>query len=118
MILNTPLGHKLSICYYNTDVDKDRSDYRSSRPEVFYRKVVLRNLTKLTGKHLCQSLYFNKVADLRQLHSKRGFAQVLSYEFCEIFINFFYRTHPVVFFLICFHLNYLLVGSDYLLIIF
>ena len=25
----------------------------------------LGNLTKLTGKHLCQSLFFNKVAGLR-----------------------------------------------------
>ena len=29
------------------------------------RKGVLRNFTKLTGKDLCQSLYLNKVADLR-----------------------------------------------------
>ena len=34
-------------------------------PEVFYKKGVLRNFTKFTGKHLCQSLSFNKVADLR-----------------------------------------------------
>ena len=27
------------------------------------RKGVLRNFTKLTGKHLCQSLFFNKVAN-------------------------------------------------------
>ena len=26
---------------------------------------VLRNFTKFTGKHLCQSLFFNKVAGLR-----------------------------------------------------
>ena len=26
---------------------------------------VLRNCIKFTGKHLCQSLFFNKVADLR-----------------------------------------------------
>ena len=26
------------------------------------RKGVLRNFTKFTGKHLCQSLFFNKVA--------------------------------------------------------
>ena len=32
----------------------DRSLYRSSRPEVFYEKGVLRNFTKFTGKHLCQ----------------------------------------------------------------
>ena len=31
-------------------------------PEVFFKKVVLRNFLKFTGKHLCQNLYFNKVA--------------------------------------------------------
>ena len=35
---------------------------RSSRPEVFCKKDVLRNFTKFTAKHLCQSLFFNKVA--------------------------------------------------------
>ena len=35
---------------------------RSSRPEVFCKKGVLRNFAKFTGKHLCQSLFFNKVA--------------------------------------------------------
>ena len=39
--------------------------HRSSRPEVFCKKSVLRNFAKFTGKHLCQSLFFNKVADLR-----------------------------------------------------
>ena len=34
---------------------------RSSSLEVFYKKGVLKNLSKL-GKHLCQSLFFNKVA--------------------------------------------------------
>ena len=38
--------------------------YRSSRPEVFCKKGVLRNFTKSTGKHLCQRLFFNKVAGL------------------------------------------------------
>ena len=33
--------------------------------EVFCKKGVLRNFAKLTGKHLCQSLIFNKVAGLR-----------------------------------------------------
>ena len=36
--------------------------FRRSRPEVFYKKNVLRNFAKFTGKHLRQSLYFNKVA--------------------------------------------------------
>ena len=38
--------------------------YRSSCWEVFCEKGVLRSFTKFTGKHLCQSLFFNKVADL------------------------------------------------------
>ena len=57
---------------------------RSSLPEVFYKKGVLRNFAKLTGKHLCQSLFFNTLA------------QVFSCEFCEISKNtFFYRIPPV-----------------------
>ena len=34
----------------------------SSRTDVFCKKGVLRNFAKFTGKHLYQSLYFNKVA--------------------------------------------------------
>ena len=36
-------------------------------PEVFYEKGVLRNFAKFEGKHLCQSLFSNKVAG-RGLH--------------------------------------------------
>ena len=32
---------------------------------MFCKKGVLRNFAKFTGKHLCQSLFFNKVAGLR-----------------------------------------------------
>ena len=44
----------LSICYKK----------RSSRQEVFYiKKSVLKICTKFTGKHLCRSLFLNKVAE-------------------------------------------------------
>ena len=43
---------------------KGYSPDRSSRPEVFCKKSVLRNFAKFTGKHLRQSLFFNKVAGL------------------------------------------------------
>ena len=33
--------------------------------KVFCEKGVLRNFTKFTGKHLCQSLFFDKVTGLR-----------------------------------------------------
>ena len=51
--------------------------YRSSRPEVFCENGVLR---KFTGKHLSQSLFFEK---------KEAMAQVLSCEFWEISKNTF-----------------------------
>ena len=60
--------------------------YRSSHPEVFCKKGVLRNFAKFTGKHLCQGLFFNK----------ETLAQVFSCEFCEISTNnFSYRIPPV-----------------------
>ena len=43
---------------------------RSSRPEVFCKKGVLRNFAKFTGKHLCQRLFFNKVAGQRLFFNK------------------------------------------------
>ena len=33
-------------------------------PEVFCKKSVFRNFAKFTGKHLCLSLFFNKVESL------------------------------------------------------
>ena len=41
--------------------------HRSSRPEMFCKKDVLRNFAKFTGKHLCQSLSFSF-----SLYWKRG----------------------------------------------
>ena len=69
--------------------------YRSSRPELFCKKVVLRNFAKFTGKHLCQSLFFNKVSGLRPatLLKKETLTQVFFCEFIEISKNtFFHRT--------------------------
>ena len=73
---------------------------RSSRPNVFCKKGVFRQFAKFTGKHLCQSLFFNKVAGLRpkacNFIKKESLAQVFSCEFCEISKNTFsYRTPPL-----------------------
>ena len=38
-----------------------------SSSEVFCKRDVLKNFTKFTGKHLCQSLFLNEVAGLRLL---------------------------------------------------
>ena len=63
---------------------------RSSRPEEFCKKDVLRNFAKFTGKRLCQNLFFNKLAAYNFI-KKEALAQVFSCEFCEIS----YRTPPV-----------------------
>ena len=50
---------------------------RNSRPEVFCKKVVLRNFVKLTGKHLCQSLFFNKGLSLQLYLSHASVSVIL-----------------------------------------
>ena len=75
---------------------------------------VLRNFAKFTGKHLCQGLFFNKVAGLpkkvffeisqnsqentcARMRSatlfKKTLAQVFSCEFCELSKNVFFKEH-------------------------
>ena len=46
--------------------------YALSRPDVFCEKGVLRNFLKFTVKHLCQSLFFNKVAEHLFLQNTSG----------------------------------------------
>ena len=58
------------------------------------KKSVLRNFTKFTGKHLCQSLFFNKVGGLGYNYIKKEIlAQVFSCEICEISKNTFFTEH-------------------------
>ena len=45
---------------------KNSFHIRSSRPEVFFKKGILTNFANFTGKHLCQSRFFNKVAGARR----------------------------------------------------
>ena len=72
------------------------SSLRSSRPEVFCKRGILRNFTE---KHLCQSFFFNKVAGLRPtttLYKKETLVQLLSIEFCEISKNTFFQRTPLL----------------------
>ena len=58
------------------------------------KKSVLRSFTKFTGKDLCQSLFFNKVAGLRPATLlKETLAHVFYSEFCEISKNTFFTEH-------------------------
>ena len=60
-------------------------------PEVFYKKGVLKNLAKFTGKKLCQSLFLIKLQD--NFIKKETLAQGFSCEFYEIFKNTFFTEH-------------------------
>ena len=72
--------------------------YRSSHQRGSVRKSVLRNFTKFTGKHLCQSLLFNKA---RNFIKKETLAQVFSCEFSEIFKKAFLHRTPLVAVSVC-----------------
>ena len=70
--------------------------FRSSHPQVFCKKGVLRNFAKFTGKHLCQGLFFNKYPDACNFIKKKTLVQVSSCEFCEISKNAFIHTEADV----------------------
>ena len=49
---------------------------------MFYKKIVLRNFAKFTGKHMCRSLFFNRVIEKREkiLYWKRDSGGVFFHE--------------------------------------
>ena len=69
--------------------------YRSSRPKVFCKKGVLRNFAKFTGKHLWQSLLFNKIAGLRTatLLTKRLWHRCFPVNFAKFLRTLFLTEH-------------------------
>ena len=68
----------------NGELANETANYRSSHQRCSINKGVLRDFKKFTGKHLCQSLFFDKVA---------GLAQVFYCEFCEISKKTFFTKH-------------------------
>ena len=79
---------------------KNPMKFRSSHHRWSIIKGLLKNLSKFTGQHLCQGLFFNQVAGLRpktcNVIKKGTLVQVFSCEFCEISKNIFiYRAPPV-----------------------
>ena len=69
--------------------------FQKQSREVFCKKGALRNFAKFTWKHLCQSLFLNKVAGIRLLRKaikKETLEQVFSCEYCEISKNTFLQN--------------------------
>ena len=96
------LFHKMKMDLGTSDITRTAVGFpprltvssRSSWPEVFCRKVVLRNFSKFTGKHMCQRLFFNKVVGLAcNFIKKETLVQVFSCEFWEISKNTFFTEH-------------------------
>ena len=79
----------------NATYDTDTRLVQKQPPDVFCKKRCSQKFRKFTGKHLCQSLFFNKVAGLGPvtLTKKETLAQVFSCEICEISYNVFFTEH-------------------------
>ena len=76
-------------CLWSETTDYHHCCFRSSRPEVFCKKGVLRNFAKFTGKHLCHSLFFNK----NTLLKKRLWHGCFPVNLCEIIRTRFFTEH-------------------------
>ena len=61
--------------------------FRSSRPEVFFKRGVLENFAKFTGNSPYWSLFLIKSSSPQLYLKKETPAQAFSYELCEIFKN-------------------------------
>ena len=68
---------------------------RSSRPQMFCKKPVLKNFTKFTEKHLCQSLLLNKVVGLSPvtLSKRRLWHRYFHVNFTKFLRTPFFKEH-------------------------
>ena len=89
---NFPCNFPLKVNRY---VDHNSEMDRSSRPEVFCNKAVLRNFAKFIGKHLCQSLFFNKAASVRPatLLKRRQWYRCFPVDFTKFLRTSFLTDH-------------------------
>ena len=92
---------KRALNYYRHSASRDFAYWcrievidRSSQQSCSLRKSVLGNFANILGKHLCQSLFFNKVADLKPatLLKKRLWQRCFPVIFVEFLRTGFYRT--------------------------
>ena len=77
---------------------KDNYMKRSSRTGVFCKNSALRHFTALTEKHLCQSLFFNKVVGLGSatLFKKIHWHRCFPVNFAKIFTSTSFNRTPLV----------------------
>ena len=81
-------------------------NHQKQPPEVFCKKGVLRNFAYFTGKHLCQSLFFNKVSGLGPYPARQKFNNYLELSKENVLGNIVLSYWPCFtwkFFMIWFH---------------
>ena len=87
-------SYQLDSNYHNSITSLTLPTLRSSRRRCYVKKGVLRIFVKFTEKHLCQSLFFNKVADEAcNFIKKETLAQPFSCKFSKISKNNFFTEH-------------------------
>ena len=69
---------------------------QKERPEVLCKKSLLRNFTKFTGRHLCQSLFFNNLPGARlNLYLKRDYGTCFFLWILQNFYEHLFHRSPV-----------------------
>ena len=89
--LSVPLSNFRKILHAEVSLKRVCVQNRSCDRSCSMKKSVLRNFAEFTRKHLCHSLFLNKVAGLAcNFIKKETLAQVFSCEFCGISKNTFF----------------------------
>ena len=87
-------SNSLSKGWVSRQKNSRNSRNRSSCLEFHVKQDVPKNYAKSTGKHQRQSPFFTKLqVSLCNFITKETLAQVLSCEFCKIFMNAFFMEH-------------------------
>ena len=90
-LTNTITGRKIALSLCFTQFFRKR---QKQPLEVFYKKVLLRNLASIKGKYLCCNLFFNKMQPesgnfIKKRDSGTGEFPT-NFEFCEFLKNNFF----------------------------
>ena len=86
---------EITLTQYLVGATRIAASCRTSRQEVFCENGVLKDFAKFTGKCLCQSLFFNKVAGLRPptLLKKRLWYKCFPVNFAKFLITPLFTEH-------------------------
>ena len=87
--------NNLEECFYGVLTNFILLHKKTCRQEVFCKKGFLRNFVTFTGKHLCQSLFLNKDADVKPgtLFKKRLWQRCFSVNFAKFLRTPFLTEH-------------------------